>query len=80
MKATFRINTIGPPRAIAHFAPPMDRRNRSLMAVIAALHPGTVNSAMSAPLQGAELLPVLDGLHIEHTGASWSYDGQRLPW
>lgn len=61
------------------------------LAVLAALHPGTVNSALSAPFRGAEigrppaqaaaeLLRVLDGLEPEQTGNFWAYDGQHLPW
>ena len=60
-------------------------------AVIAAMHPGTVDSALSAPFGGAQigrpaddaardLLAVLDGLQPEGTGGLWGYDGQRLPW
>ena len=60
-------------------------------AVLAALHPGTVNSALSAPFRGAQigrpaadaardLLAVLDGLHPDDSGGLWAYDGQRLPW
>lgn len=60
-------------------------------AVLAALHPGTVDSALSAPFPSAlhkrpaaqaasELLRVLDGLPGEETGSFWAYDGQRLPW
>lgn len=60
-------------------------------AVLAALHPGTVNSALSAPFRGAhiarpaqdaarELLTVLDGLQPQDSGGFWAYDGQRLPW
>ena len=60
-------------------------------AVLAALHPGTVNSALSAPFRGAhiarpaqdaarELLTVLDGLQPPDSGGFWAYDGQRLPW
>jgi len=61
------------------------------LAVLAALHPGTVDSALSAPFRGAEigrppaqaageLLNVLDGLQPEHTGSFWAYNGQPLPW
>ena len=60
-------------------------------AVLAALHPGTVSSALSLPFRGAEigrpavqaaaeLLNVLDGLGPEQTGGFWAYDGQELPW
>ncbi len=59
--------------------------------VVAALHPGTVYSALSAPFRGAQsgrpaanaacdLLAVLDGLLPEDSGGFWAYDGQRLPW
>jgi NAD(P)-dependent dehydrogenase (short-subunit alcohol dehydrogenase family) len=60
-------------------------------AVLAALHPGTVDSPLSAPFQAphgkhspeqaaALLMQVLDGLPTENTGSFWAYDGQRLPW
>lgn len=60
-------------------------------AVLAALHPGTVDSALSAPFRGAQigrcptdaardLLAVLDGLQPQDSGGFWAYDGQRLPW
>ena len=59
--------------------------------VLAALHPGTVDSALSAPFRGAQigrpaadaardLLAVLDGLRAQDSGGLWAYDGQRLPW
>ena len=136
MEALFRTNTFGPALALSHFAPLLDKSQRSLMAVLsakvgsigdnrlggwysyraskaalnmllktaaievqrshplavlAALHPGTVNSALSAPFRGAEigrppaqaaaeLLTVLDGLAPEQTGGFWAYDGQPLGW
>ena len=60
-------------------------------AVLVALHPGTVDSALSAPFRGAEigrpaaaaaadLLRVIDGLNPEHTASFFSYTGERLPW
>ena len=60
-------------------------------AVLAALHPGTVDSALSAPFGGARigrpagdaagpLLAVLDRLRPEQSGGFWAYDGERLPW
>jgi hypothetical protein len=58
--------------------------------VLAALHPGTVDSALSAPFRGRrsvarpqrprDLLALLDGLQPEDSGGFWAYDGQRLPW
>ena len=60
-------------------------------AVVAALHPGTVDSALSAPFRGTkiwrpardaahDLLAVIDGLQPHDSGGFWAYDGQRLPW
>lgn len=59
--------------------------------VLCALHPGTVNSALSAPFNGgqagrdpdvaaADLLRVMDGLAPRDSGGFFGYDGQRLPW
>lgn len=60
-------------------------------AVLAALHPGTVDSPLSAPFRGAQigrpaaaaatdLLSVLDGLSAAASGGFWAYDGKPLPW
>ena len=60
-------------------------------AVLVALHPGTVDSALSAPFRGAEIgrapavaaadmLAVLDGLQPQDSGGFFSYTGQALPW
>ncbi|MGN6829747.1 SDR family NAD(P)-dependent oxidoreductase [Paucibacter sp. M5-1] len=60
-------------------------------ALILALHPGTVSSALSAPFRGAEIgrpaalaaaqmLAVLDAARPEDSGAFLSYDGSTLPW
>ena len=60
-------------------------------ATLAALHPGTVDSALSAPFRGAQigrpaadaardLLALLDGLQPQDSGGFWAYDGQALPW
>jgi NAD(P)-dependent dehydrogenase (short-subunit alcohol dehydrogenase family) len=136
MESVFRINTLGPALVIAHFAPLLARRERSILAtlsakvgsigdnrlggwysyraskaalnmmvktaaievarthpsaVLCALHPGTVNSALSAPFNGsqigrepdvaaADLLKVMDGLTSSDSGGFFAYDGQRLPW
>ncbi|AWB34339.1 SDR family NAD(P)-dependent oxidoreductase [Orrella marina] len=61
------------------------------MAALVALHPGTVNSRLSAPFRGAEigrpatdaasdLLSVLDQLSSDNSGTFWSYNGEQLPW
>ncbi len=60
-------------------------------AVLVALHPGTVDSALSQPFRGAEIgrpagvaaaemLAVLDALMPEDSGGFFSYSGERLPW
>ncbi len=60
-------------------------------AVLAALHPGTVKSALSRPFRGdeigrepalaaAQMLAVLDGLQPDDSGCFRAYDGQPLPW
>ena len=60
-------------------------------AVLVALHPGTVNSALSAPFNGAEIgrpaadaaggmLRVLDGLGADESGSFYAYSGDKLPW
>jgi NAD(P)-dependent dehydrogenase (short-subunit alcohol dehydrogenase family) len=60
-------------------------------AVLAALHPGTVKSALSKPFRGndigrepleaaADMLGALDALAPEDSGCFLAYDGQRLPW
>jgi NAD(P)-dependent dehydrogenase (short-subunit alcohol dehydrogenase family) len=61
------------------------------LAVLVALHPGTVRSALSEPFNGAtigrppdeaaaNLLNVLEGLTPTDTGNFFAYDGKRLPW
>ncbi|MFL6708881.1 MAG: SDR family NAD(P)-dependent oxidoreductase [Massilia sp.] len=59
--------------------------------VLAALHPGTVNSRLSQPFRGeqigrpaaqacADMLAVLDGLSAADSGCFRSYAGEVLPW
>jgi len=66
-------------------------RRSNPQAVLIALHPGTVNSRLSAPFQGArigrdasdaaaDLLRVLDSLGPDDTGRFYSYLGEQLPW
>lgn len=64
------------------------------MAIIAALHPGTVDTTLSEPFQGnvspkklftppqaaGQLLHVIDGLSAADSGGLFAWDGQRLPW
>jgi NAD(P)-dependent dehydrogenase (short-subunit alcohol dehydrogenase family) len=62
-------------------------------AVLVALQPGTVRSALTAPVIGAEapdalspeesvrrLLGVLDGLQSADSGGFFAHDGERIPW
>ncbi|MDR9436791.1 MAG: SDR family oxidoreductase [Thiohalophilus sp.] len=61
---------------------------------VAALHPGTTDTALSRPFQRHvppgqlqspaytvnALLNVLDNLTPEQTGKFWAFDGEQLPW
>ena len=60
-------------------------------AVLVALHPGTVSSALSAPFNGAQIgrpagdaaadmLRVLDAMDAQQTGSFYAYRGEQLPW
>jgi len=63
-------------------------------AVCVGLHPGTVDTPLSAPFQGnvpseklfspdhsaVRLLEVLDGLTANDTGGLFAWDGQRIPY
>lgn len=61
-------------------------------AVVAAIHPGTVDTGLSAPFSKAgvevqqpdaaarRILAVLAGLTPEHTGGFFDQQGQRVPW
>jgi NAD(P)-dependent dehydrogenase (short-subunit alcohol dehydrogenase family) len=60
-------------------------------AIVFALHPGTVNSALSQPFRGAEIgrpaeqaaqemLEVIDRLQADDHASFLSYKGERLPW
>jgi NAD(P)-dependent dehydrogenase (short-subunit alcohol dehydrogenase family) len=60
-------------------------------AVLVALHPGTVRSALSRPFRGdeigceaaqaaAQMWRVLTSLEAADSGSFVAYDGQRLPW
>ncbi len=62
--------------------------------VVAALHPGTTDTALSKPFQKHvpegqlfppsksvnHMLDVLDNLKPEDTGKFWAFDGELLPW
>jgi len=77
---------------VRNFAIELKRRNRSALAV--ALHPGTVDTALSKPFQGnvpehklfdagraaEQLLDVLQGLRPEDSGGFFAWDGQPIEW
>mgnify|MGYP002467786928 CR=1 FL=1 len=71
----------------------LGRSRREL--VVAALHPGTVESPLSKPFRpagaadpgilepdqsAARLLRVLDGLRADQSGGFWDYAGAPIPW
>jgi NAD(P)-dependent dehydrogenase (short-subunit alcohol dehydrogenase family) len=69
----------------------IELRRTNPAAVVVALHPGTVTSALSQPFRGAEsgrpaaaaaadLLAVIDELQPADSGQFRSYSGERLPW
>lgn len=66
------------------------RRSRAL-AVLVALHPGTVDTSLSGPFDGArigrpaqqaagEMLHVIDRLGAAQSGGFFAYDGAQLAW
>ena len=69
----------------------IELRRRNPHAVLASLHPGTVNSKLSRPVRGAkmgrsamdavaQMLQVVDRLSPADTGRFFSYNGAILPW
>jgi NAD(P)-dependent dehydrogenase (short-subunit alcohol dehydrogenase family) len=66
-------------------------QRKQAKAVIVAMHPGTVTSALSQPFRGAEIgrpslqaaqemLTVMDALRVQDTASFVSYNNERLPW
>jgi NAD(P)-dependent dehydrogenase (short-subunit alcohol dehydrogenase family) len=70
----------------------IELNRRAPEAVCVALHPGTVDTGLSAPfakaglnvrppaVAAAELLAVIDRLDATHTGRFFDYKGAELPW
>ncbi len=70
----------------------IETRRRRPAAVVAALHPGTVDTPLSAPFSkaglrvrpageaAADLLSVIDGLGAADSGAFRAWDGSPIPW
>ncbi|KTF67296.1 SDR family NAD(P)-dependent oxidoreductase [Sphingomonas sp. HT-1] len=77
---------------IANFA--IELRRTHPQAIVAALHPGTVDTGLSAPFQrgvpvarlfspetsARHLRKVLDALRPEDSGGLFAWDGERLPY
>ncbi|UYY77993.1 SDR family NAD(P)-dependent oxidoreductase [Sphingomonas sp. R1] len=77
---------------LANFA--IELRRTHPQAIVAGLHPGTVDSALSAPFQrgvapeklftpaqsAAYLVDVLDRLRPEDSGGIFAWDGARIPY
>jgi len=61
---------------------------------VAALHPGTTDTQLSAPFQAnvaikklfsadqtaALLIDVIDNLNSKNSGRFWNWDGKEIPW
>jgi NAD(P)-dependent dehydrogenase (short-subunit alcohol dehydrogenase family) len=72
----------------------VEHRRTRPQGVCAALHPGTVKTALSAPFQAgvpeeklftpersaAALMQVMDGLSPEDSGGFFAWDGAKIPW
>lgn len=72
----------------------VELRRQKPEAICVALHPGTVDTALSQPFQGGvesgklftpayaaeQLLAVLDGLSPSDSGGFFAWDGQRIPF
>jgi NAD(P)-dependent dehydrogenase (short-subunit alcohol dehydrogenase family) len=72
----------------------IEERRRNDRGIVVALHPGTVNTAMSRPFQGnvqpgklftpdraaLQLLDVIDGLKVADTGKVFDFEGVAVPF
>jgi NAD(P)-dependent dehydrogenase (short-subunit alcohol dehydrogenase family) len=77
---------------VRNFALELAHRNKSAIAVT--LHPGTVNTALSAPFQSGvrpeklftpsysagQMLHVIDGFSVEDSGNFYAWDGLQIPY
>lgn len=72
----------------------IEASRRADQLIVAALHPGTVDTPLSAPFQSRvpddrlfspahsaeQLLAVIEGLRPEDSGGFFAYDGERIEW
>lgn len=72
----------------------IEQKRRHKESIVVALHPGTVDTRLSAPFQGGvpegklftpayaaeRLIGVIDGLRAENTGGFFAWDGQAIEY
>jgi NAD(P)-dependent dehydrogenase (short-subunit alcohol dehydrogenase family) len=72
----------------------IEERRRNERAIVAALHPGTVDTALSRPFQGSvqpgrlfdperaalQLLDVIEGLKASDSGKLFDFEGEEIPF
>lgn len=70
----------------------VELKRKKPLAICVALHPGTVESKLSAPFAksnlkvrsptdaAAQLLSVIDNLETKHSGGFFDYQGDVIPW
>lgn len=72
----------------------IEERRRNPSAIVVALHPGTVDTALSRPFQGnvqpgrlfgaeraaLQLLDTIEGLKVSDSGKLWDFEGQEVPF
>lgn len=72
----------------------IELRRTHPQAIVVALHPGTVETGLSAPFRGGvgpdrlftpavaagHLLHVIESLRPEHSGGFYAWDGSAIPW
>lgn len=72
----------------------IEERRRNDRAIVVALHPGTVDTALSKPFQSGvaagrlfdaeraalQLLDVIEGLRAPHSGKLFDYEGKEVPF
>lgn len=72
----------------------LEWKRRRPLGCVSLLHPGTTETALSAPFQAgvppaqlfspkraaSQLVGVLEGLDPQKSGGFWAWDGQAIPW
>lgn len=87
-----RASGVLPARILRNFA--LELRNRNPQAIVAGLHPGTVDTSLSRPFQrnvspgklfspeqsAGYMLGVLERLTPDESGRLFAWDGQEIPF